>query len=352
MKILHRYLLRQNIFYLFLMLAVGIGIYLLADLFENLDDLLKARLGWQTIFAFFAYKTPLIISQILPAVALLAALIQLGLMRQNLEILALEASAVSFSRLLIFFCLYAFVLSWVQLAFSEFLGVWGSEKSETIWREQVKKKDMQGTVIEDIWFREGQAYIHIALLYPRENRGKGVEINFLNSQNGIQKIVKAPTFTAQGGEWVLEKAVINTPDSFTVTRQEKVKYRLTTDLKSFQTIDFKKDLDMLPLPDLLSARKRLEAAGSNVEWLETALHGRFAYAFSFLSLLLVGLALTRKIHNIYVLVLSGVVCIFVYYGVFVFSTSAGAHGTLPPWLGAWLVNILFAGLAVFQLVRK
>lgn len=351
MKILHGYLFRQNIFYLFLMLAVGIGIYLLADLFEKIDDLLEAQLAWQTICVFFAYKIPLIVSQILPAVALLAVLIQLGLMRQNLEILALQASAISFFRLFVFFFFYACVLSGVQLAFSEFLGVWGSEKSEAIWREQVRKKDMQGTIIEDVWFREGRAYVHIDRLYPRENRGEGIEINFLDT-GGIQKIVRAREFTARAGKWLLKEAVTYSPGSFTVTGQEKITYRFSTDLKSFQTIDFKKDLDMLPLPELLSARARLEAAGSNVEWLETALHGRVAYAFSILSLILGGLALTQKIHNIYVLVLCGVVCLFIYYGVFVFSTSAGAHGVIPPWLGAWLVNILFMGVAGLQLVQK
>ncbi len=334
------------------MLAVGIGIYLLADLFEKIDDLLEARLAWQTIFAFFAYKIPLIISQILPAVALLAVLIQLGLMRQNLELLALQASAISFFRLVVFFCVYAFVLSGAQLLFSDFLGVWGSNKSETIWREQVRKKNMQGTVVRDIWFREGLAYVHIDRLYPREERGQGIEINFLDNQSAVQKIVTARQFTARAGEWELEQVVIYSPDGFGTIRKEKVKYPFSTDLKTFQTIDFKKDLDMLPLPELLAARVRLEAAGSNVEWLETALHGRFAYAFSVLSLVLSGLALLRKIRNIYVLVLCGVVCLFVYYGIFVFATSAGAHGVLPPWLGAWLVNIVFMGVAGLQLVRR
>ena len=178
LKILPLYLLRQNVFYLFLMLSVGIGIYLLIDVFEFLDRFLESGMIREMIL-FFIYKIPYIVSQIFPAVILLSTLIQLGLMRQNMELLALQAGAISFSKVVFFFCVYAFILSWVQLFISDVLSVWGSEKSTVIWQQQVKKTSVQGTVVDDIWFREGEMYVHIEQAYIVENKGKNIQIVFL-----------------------------------------------------------------------------------------------------------------------------------------------------------------------------
>jgi lipopolysaccharide export system permease protein len=67
-RVLSRYLLRQNLFYLLTTLAVGTALYLMSDLFDRLDDFMEAGLGMATALRYFAVKIPLIISQIMPAV--------------------------------------------------------------------------------------------------------------------------------------------------------------------------------------------------------------------------------------------------------------------------------------------
>ncbi len=351
LKILHRYLLQQNLFYLFLMLSVGIGIYLLIDVFEFLDRFLESGMIREMIL-FFIYKIPYIVSQIFPAVILLAALIQLGLMRQNMELLALQAGAISFSKVVFFFCVYAFILSWVQLFISDVLSVWGSEKSTVIWQQQVKKTSVQGTVVDDIWFREGEMYVHIEQAYIVENKGKNIQIVFLRGQDEVEKIVKAKSFVVQNEQWVLFDVDIFRPDLFVSEHKAEVAYPFTTEFKSFQVLDLKRYLELLSLPDLVLAVSQLEAAGSNVEWLKTALYGRVSYAFSIFALIFSGMAFLKKIGNIYLLVLGGVFSMFCYYSLFVFFTGLGEHGIIPPWLGAWLVNILFVGFSGYFLAKK
>ncbi|MDD2219230.1 MAG: LptF/LptG family permease, partial [Desulfoplanes sp.] len=63
-KILIRYLIRQNLFYLALVFGAGISIYFLIELFDRFNDFLKAGVGAKGIVVYFLAKTPLIIAQI------------------------------------------------------------------------------------------------------------------------------------------------------------------------------------------------------------------------------------------------------------------------------------------------
>ena len=68
--VLSRYLIRQNLYLMAVCLAVGTSIYLLSDVFDRLDDFIRAELGVETILFYFIVKIPLIISQLMPAIFL------------------------------------------------------------------------------------------------------------------------------------------------------------------------------------------------------------------------------------------------------------------------------------------
>ncbi len=76
--VLSRYLIRQNLFLMIICLAVGTCIYLLSDVFDRLDDFIRAGLGVETILFYFLVKIPVIVSQLMPAIFLLAMVIQMG----------------------------------------------------------------------------------------------------------------------------------------------------------------------------------------------------------------------------------------------------------------------------------
>lgn len=84
-------------------LAVGTCIYLLSDVFDRLDDFIRAGLGVETILFYFLVKIPVIVSQLMPAIFLLAMVIQMGVLTRSKELLALQAGGVSFAWLIRFF---------------------------------------------------------------------------------------------------------------------------------------------------------------------------------------------------------------------------------------------------------
>ena len=43
----------------------------------------------------------------------------------------------------------------VQLAFSQFVGAWGEWEANRIWKEDVRNKQLDDMVMNDVWFRNG-----------------------------------------------------------------------------------------------------------------------------------------------------------------------------------------------------
>ena len=68
-------------------------------------------------------------------------------------------------------------------------------------------------------------------------------------------------------------------------------------------------------------------------------------AFSILSMGLLALAMVTITENVYVNVALSLVVTFGYYTVFMIGATLGQKGILPPWIGAWLANLLFCTLA-------
>ncbi len=343
---LSRYLLRQNMFYMLTVLAAGTALYLLSDLFDRLDDFLEAGLGVSTMAWYFVVKTPLILSQILPAVFLVAAIIQLCLMARGRELLALRSGGVSFGALARFFVVYALAWSLVQLAFAQGLGVFGEQAASAIWAEQVRERQLENRELYNIWFKEGDAVVRMETVRPAQLQALNVTVFELTPDRGaMRRMITADRAQAQPGRWVLEKARILDPATFSATDVPEIVLSLNQDLRSFLAIDPDTDPASLSMGKLSSVIDRLEASGSNVERLRTAWHMKWSYAFSILAMGLIALALVTLWENIYLNIALSLGVTFSYYVLFMLGVTAGQKGLLHPVVGAWLANLVFFSLA-------
>ena len=129
MSLLFRYLVKHNAFILLPTLAVGIGLYVLTDLFERLDNFIEAGLSAGMVATYFIVKMPLVISQILPVIFLLSTVIQLCIMYRSRELTALEAGGISLGVVGRSLLLCGLFWAGMQLCFSEYIGVAGERES-------------------------------------------------------------------------------------------------------------------------------------------------------------------------------------------------------------------------------
>lgn len=89
----------------------------------------------------------------------------------------------------------------------------------------------------------------------------------------------------------------------------------------------------LPLWLLGEAIGKLRGAGSNVEALLTAWHGKLAYAASLMVMAVLAAAIVSWRDNVYLAVALSMAVIFVTYALTLFGESMGQRGLLPAYAG-------------------
>lgn len=346
MTVLNRYLLRRNLFLLFAILALGAGVYVLSDLFQRIDVFLDSGLGAGIIGLYYLIKLPLIVSQILPAVFLLAMVLQLMLMTKSRETVALQSGGVSPSAMLRFIIVYGLIWSCLQFAFSQVLGVYGERVSDRLWQEDVRGRDVTNTFIENLLFTQGNYVVQAGRAWPQRERAENVHIYKLTPDGkGIEASYSVKSAESGPDGWVLHNVEFIEPGAYAYSVHERMDIDLKQDLATFRTYEEKVSFSELALPQLVETINRLEMAGTNVESMRTELYGRFAHAGSILVMGLLALALTMRADSLYLGVVLALVSTFFFYVSGSFFSAMGQGGSLPPPLAAWAANLLFAGLA-------
>lgn len=353
MTLLTRYLLRQNMFLLFVILAMGTGLYLLTDLFERLDNFLQSNISANEILLYFAVKIPNIISVILPAVFLITMVVQINILNRGKEMVALNAGGIATSVMVRFVLLYALAWALAQFLFAQVLGVEGERQAARIWQEDVRGKVLAESSIDGLWFTEDHMIIHIGKAFPLQGRGENIVVYALDASGvGIQEIIKAKRFWVSNDQyWLLEQVQRLVPAKYTAENLANLNLSISQDLKTFQvttgTLVKPTQLSFFELSRTIS---RLERAGSNVEVLRTAWHQKLSYAGSILVMGILALYVTSKTNNIYKAIIISLLIVFFYYSTNTICASMAQKGQLAPIYGAWSANVFFFGLVSVMLI--
>lgn len=349
MSLLFRYLLKNNTKILFLTLAVGLGIYILTDLFERLDTFIEAHVSTKIILTYFIYKIPFAIVQILPFIFLVSTVIQLCMMAKKKELIALQAGGISFTQLASIIIIVSFFWSAIQFIFSEYIGTAGGQESLRIWQEHIHNRNTSKTILKDIWFTDKNWIVSINTLQP-DNTGSGFSAYLLDN-NGltIKKIIWALSFSIHNYKWTLTNVVISEPALYS---QKILKELMLTFNQSLETLQFIHNTDapqQLSFWELEKTIHKLELSGSNVELLKTSWHTKLSYAFSLVVMALLATTIVAWKNNIYVAIIFALLYTFVYNALNTVGISLGNKGIISPMLGAWIANLVIIIITVWKL---
>lgn len=350
MSILNWYLLRQNMLFILIILFSGMGIYLIVDFVTRMDSVVGSGVSAGIALKYFALKIPLIVSQIMPAIFMLAVLVQVALMHRSNEMLALESNGISFFRPALFFIIYALAAFVFLSIFSETIGIYGYQQTKLIWDGDIRHRQIENRGLEKLWFSEKEKIVHIEKAWPDKGTGKGIAVYRLDSGDKILEIIRAPEFRTEDERWILSRATVMNTQEYSQKEYRELELPMDTRLESFSAIASSLPYDSLSMLRLGRLIQELRAKGSNVEKLATAWHSKLAYSFALVVMTVLGLALACIIRNIYVLVTLGLVIVFLYYTVYVFGVTYAEEGIIPPFWGAWAANIIFAVLGGGQLL--
>ncbi len=348
---LFRYILSSHIKFSSLILFLGVVVYFLAEIFEKLDGFSEANVDSITIILYFLMRMPGMITTILPAVFFIATIILLCNMAKTKELLALQAGGISLYKILKIVLIFAMFTSVLQFCLSQFVAIEATVKAGALRTQALKNVDVSARPIYNIWFKHNQWIVHIESLKRDGNGTHTTAFHFDEAGESIIEVMKAENVSIQAGEWELFNVNINNPHKFSMQKETSVILPFNRLHQSFFAIDSKANLQDLPADQLYIAIKELKGAGANVESLETAFQGKFAYACSIISLVFLAFAIFTISPNVYIGVSVGTFMSFMAYIFIMIADTLGQDGRLSPFMAAWLPHIIIILLSSIRIIQ-
>lgn len=373
MRLLDRYLLRELLIPFAYCLGGFLIFWMSSDVFTELSNFQRLRLEAGDVVEYYGLKSAEFLVMVLPMGFLLGLLYTLTNLARHHELTAMRAAGLGLGRIALPYLGLGLLLSLGSFALNELWVPQCLETAEQVLLRRLAGRDdpKQRHLVPNLGFTlstaagERKWLIEAYHLYTHEMTRPHLVWRL---PDGSVRELLAERGAWVDGMWVFTNAVryAYLPGGDTQTQEE---------------------LSALPLPDLtetpaqirseirvnkiksprafrkaqLSIREiidyqRLHPPGGDMETrLNTLLHGRMAAPWTCLVVVAIALpfgAATGR-RNVYVGVASSIVTCFAYFVLVQLAQALGAGGGVPPWLAAWLPNILFAsgGIAMMRAVR-
>ena len=141
-QILDTYVLSNFLFYLVVIVATFISMFLIFNFFELTGDMIKNNIPLRKMFAYLFYLIPMLVYDLVPICVLVAVLANLGMLSKQNEVTAFKACGVSLFRLSMPILIVGVLLSGGLFAFDYYYLPAANKKQDKL-RDQIKGKPTQ-----------------------------------------------------------------------------------------------------------------------------------------------------------------------------------------------------------------
>ena len=356
MTIIDKYLAREILKSLVVVLAVVVGLYIIVEFFNKADNFMEAGLPISRLLRYLQLRLPQIITQITPVGILLAILIAFGLMNKNYEIIALKSGGVSVYYLLRPVLTIAVFLSILLFCLSEIIVPITMSKANKIWLMEVKNKPTMTSKQKNIWIKGHRAIYFIQYFNPQNRSISGVILNFFDNEFKLARRVDA-----NRGLYVKDKWVFYDSMEQVLERETEI-YSVQFHAQKVEDVDFLpedlmrafKKSEEMNIAELFRYIQEVESEGYDATTFRVDFHARFAYPVLTIIVCImgIGIAVKRKSREgPSVSIAFGALLVFVYWVFHSFCLSLGYGGMLPPVISAWISNLIFSCYAVLNLIN-
>jgi lipopolysaccharide export system permease protein len=355
--ILDRYVLRG--YWRFFRLTAGamLAIIFIVDLFEQIDDIIENDVGIFAAAAYFAANLPVIGFRVLPMISLVAAVLGLGALARDSEVIAMRAGGVSLYRTVLPLLQMGILLTVLTFLFGEMVIPPLHATADRIKATNIKK-DMPSEDLQrsNIWLRGKEGRMYYAQQFEPARRALlDVSIFEFDPAYRLTKRIDVGKMEWRADGWLLTDVVeyrLAASGEVEVSQVAAEQVQLPETLESFHRVK-KRPADMNAV-ELRRYIRRLRAEGGEVSALRSDLHAKLAMPFSVLVLIL--LAIPYGVHNprsggIGRSLAIGLGLAIAYWFVMQIGLSLGHAGKLPPLFAAWSGNLFFAILGLYLMIH-
>lgn len=355
MRLLDRYLVREQAVSLVVGLVFFVAIFVVVDIFEKLDSFLDNRVPIHIVANFYAVSIPGIVVIVLPMSMLLSCLLALGQIGRNNELTAMQAAGVGIGRIAAPLYAFALLVCVVVFVTNETVMPGLNAMRNKIYRGQIKKENLEGAVVRaNLAYlgSQGRTFLIRSYNIPEQTM-REVVIQEIK-QHTLTGRIDAETARWENGHWVFRQGFVRRFDA----QGEKAAHfnELIIPGLAERPEDFAKaeeDPKALSYWELEEYVERLRQSGSRVQNYLVDLYLKISFPLTNLIVVLIGTSLAIRVRRGGLAISFGLAVFisFVYYAIIRTGQALGHSGALPPFLGAWLGNLVFGGLGI-ELLRR
>lgn len=337
-------------------------IFYIATFLDHSEKIFKGQATWATLLTYFQYQTVEYVYYVIPLSVLLAALVTIGLLTKNSELIVMKACGISLYRIALPTLLCALAAGGLLFALEEtVLGPW-TRRAYAIRHVMRGGSPQTFDVLHRRWLvaSDGAHIYHYAYFDPRTRQLSEIsvyefagEMARLERRAFAERAIYRDGPDGTGSGWHAERGWIRefganaetrrfapfaqatlaiAPASYFATEQPEPKYMSYSQLRAY--VD------------------RLRASGFDVSAQEVALARKIAFPFVTLimTLIAVPFAVTTGRRGAMYGIGVGIALAIVYWVAISVFGALGSGGLVAPALAAWAPNLLFGAGAAYLLL--
>ena len=353
-NILDRYVIRSFTFVFLLVLLSGVSIYVLADLSENVDEILKNHVAQSVVLNYYKYLSLQIFYDIAPILVLVTTLITFSLLSRSNEITACKALGISLYRL----ALPAVAAAAVVAALAGYLQTSvlpASNQRVAQLKDQIKGREGPHTYrrADRQWLFGQGRYVYNYLHFDSRQRSlQRLQVfEFDDDHRLASRLFAQQAVFGEGQEWVFTDGWVRRFNGVEVTDYRRFSEPRRVDFP--ETPDyFDSEIrrpDQMRYGELKDYIAELEESGQAVPELKVELYKKTAFPFVSLVMALVALPFAFRLGRRGALYGIGISIVLgmAFMVVFALFSTLGEAGALPPAVAVWSPDVLFGVLAVY-----
>ncbi len=326
-----------------------LGIYLIVDIFQKLDDLLA--LEDKAIYLalnYYSLLLPVMIVRLFPAIVLIAVGFVLVKLNKTNEIMAMQVSGMSMYRILAPLFIAVGILSLMVTGNQELLIPAFANRLERYRTITFDKSEMRSLLAKD---RSNDILMRVGTYDIVEETMYSI---FILKNQGDDRYV---TIGAKEGKWIgddtwyLTDLVINNyaDDKWIPPTLEEKEYFLETEIGPEDMRERERDTNLVSIFQLWALSKE---DPDNPRY-PVFFQARLAYPFVAPVLVLLGIpfivGFQRLKKNLFFSMGALIIVVFAFFVVNIFCTNLGITGNLNPALAGWLPVLIFAVIGLILL---
>lgn len=355
MKIIHRYVLTQQLRNLGLCLMVLVLLFLIFDFFDRIDNIAAEDASvWITI-EYFLFKIPQMVSLMLPVAVMACTLLTIGVLSKNSEITAMRAAGVTVRWIATPLYAVGLVLSLLSMVMNETLVPYCQRRVKEIYNIDIRQKTKTGLYSQnDFWWRSKNAFYAVGIFDSRTNILHNISKFEVDRNFEVRQRTDADQVAWLDellGWSMMDVNIYRFGEGASVEEEDFSKLPLPIDEKPADFYDTKTDPDTMTFGQLRKFIARQAENGLSIGSYLAYLYEKISFPFIDFVVVLVVLPFALKparSGSMTASLLSALAVGFSYYAIHSFSIAMGRAELLPPFLAAWMANLLmgFVGIVL------